>query len=299
MHLVDQACVLVHAQFAHHHVGRGAQLPRRESIGQQQIHRAGQAIDPLRTARLGHRNAQLLPRVHKALHGARPRPVVDHKVSVGILRQPLGAARHAEDRLDTRVIRAHIRQADRPIVPIAVVRLALELVIAQPERLPRPEERPSSEHPYPHPVVGLLRLVGVGNFLLVHPGIGVELVGLKDMGQLARLLEAAKGKLRGWARLRVLVRVQHWPRVEHLYSVQVHRDRLMGRIVQWGKGNLPHFKGAAVIADEKPNKPIQVRLLADENTSIAFRGLAVSESPRSAGDSCMASKPALEAKATL
>lgn len=91
----------------------------------------------------------------------------------------------------------------------------------------------------------------------------------------------------------------YWPRVEHLYSVQVHRDRLMGRIVQWGKGNLPHFKGAAVIADEKPNKPIQVRLLADENTSIAFRGLAVSESPRSAGDSCMASKPALEAKATL
>lgn len=37
----------------------------------------------------------------------------------------------------------------------------------------------------------------------------------------------------------------YWPRVEHLYSVQVHRDRLMERIVQWGKGNLPHFKETA------------------------------------------------------
>ena len=34
----------------------------------------------------------------------------------------------------------------------------------------------------------------------------------------------------------------YWPRVEHLYSVQVHRDRLMDKIVQWGKGNLPHFE---------------------------------------------------------
>jgi hypothetical protein len=37
----------------------------------------------------------------------------------------------------------------------------------------------------------------------------------------------------------------YWPRVEHLYPVQVHRDRLMDRIVQWGKSNLPHFKGTA------------------------------------------------------
>ena len=33
-----------------------------------------------------------------------------------------------------------------------------------------------------------------------------------------------------------------WPRAEHLYSVQIQRDRLINKIAEWGKGNLPHFK---------------------------------------------------------
>lgn len=34
----------------------------------------------------------------------------------------------------------------------------------------------------------------------------------------------------------------YWPEAEHLYSVQSHRDRLLNRIVEWGKLNLPRLK---------------------------------------------------------
>lgn len=36
----------------------------------------------------------------------------------------------------------------------------------------------------------------------------------------------------------------YWPQVEHLYSVQIHRDRLIDRIVKWGKDSLPQFQQA-------------------------------------------------------
>ena len=69
-----------------------------------------------------------------------------------------------------------------------------EFVIAQTERLTRPEERATAEEPHPHPVIGMCRVVGVGNLLFVDPGVGVEFVGLKDVGQPAGLFESAKGQ---------------------------------------------------------------------------------------------------------
>src|SRR5580698_9852441 len=95
------------------------------------------------------------------------------------------------------------------------MRLTLEFVIAEPKRLSRPEKRAAAEQPHSYPVIGLLWVVCVRNFLLVYPRIRVELVRLKDMGQEARLLEPAKGQGVGRFQLRVLVNICDRSRVEH------------------------------------------------------------------------------------
>ena len=96
-----------------------------------------------------------------------------------------------EDRFHPATVGGHIGQVDGPVVPETDVILPLELVVAQPEGLGRPEERSSSEEPHANPVVGFLRVVSVGDFLFVDPGIGVELVCLKDMFKPPRSIEQA------------------------------------------------------------------------------------------------------------
>ena len=61
----------------------------------------------------------------------------------------------------------------------------------------------------------MLRIVGVGNFFFVDPGVGVELVGLEDVGELAGLFESAKGKGVGGFDFGVFVNVGDRAGVEH------------------------------------------------------------------------------------
>lgn len=37
----------------------------------------------------------------------------------------------------------------------------------------------------------------------------------------------------------------YWPLVLHIYPVQIHRDRLLEKIIDWGKANLEHLQRAA------------------------------------------------------
>ena len=84
--------------------------------------------------------------------------------------------------------------ADGPVIAGAIDLGGLELEIAQAKRLPRPEERSPAEQAHAHPVVGLRGVVRVGVFLFVHPLVRVELVGLIDVAQAARFVEAAPGQ---------------------------------------------------------------------------------------------------------
>ena len=77
------------------------------------------------------------------------------------------------------VIGSQIGIADRPVVTIAVVIFGFEFVVAEPERLSRPEQGTAAEEAHSNPVVGVLGIVSVRNFLFVDPGVGIELVGLK------------------------------------------------------------------------------------------------------------------------
>ena len=137
------------------------------------------------------------------------------KLPSGNCGRSVGVSLDAKDSFHARVVRGEIGERDGPVVAVAVVGFGFELVIAEPERGARPEERAASEEAHAHPVVWVLRIVGVGNFFFVDPGVGVELVGLKDVGELAGLFESAKGKRGDGLDLGVFVNVGDRAGVEH------------------------------------------------------------------------------------
>src|SRR5271156_2966902 len=95
------------------------------------------------------------------------------------------------------------------------MRLAFELVVAQTERLPRPEQGPATEQTDTHPVVWCGRIEGIRNLLLIHPDVCVELAGLEDVLEPPRWFEAAIGKLVCWLALGISGYVCHGACVQH------------------------------------------------------------------------------------
>ncbi len=243
MGLVHQTGFLVHAEFAHHHVGNGSQFAGSEGVRQQQVDRAGQSIDPQGAARFADRNAHLLPRGNKSLHASRPGRIVRDEIAVRILRQSIRMSAHAKDLLHPRVVRSQVRQADRPVIAKAVMGLALEFIVAEPERLPRPKERTAPKQPHSHPVIRMLRVIGIRNFLFVDPGIGIELVRLKDMGQAPRLLEPAKGQGIGRLHLRVLVNIRDRARIEHQARNAFFGQNFCGHPARMARANDKNVNG--------------------------------------------------------
>ena len=61
----------------------------------------------------------------------------------------------------------------------------------------------------------MLGIEGVGNFFLVHPGIGIELGGLCNMRKPARHVEATVGKRVGRLELSILAKVDDWTGIQH------------------------------------------------------------------------------------
>jgi hypothetical protein len=191
VHFADQPAVGIGAQLAYHHVGDGFEFSGGQSIGQQQVDGAGEAIDAQGTARLANRDAALLAGGTEPLHAAAPGRIVENEIPVGILRQAVRIAFDTEDGFDARVVRSEVGEADGPVLAEAIVRLGLELVIAETEGLPRPEEGAAAEEAHAHPIIGLAGGVGVGDFLFVDPGVGVESVRLEDVRQPPGLFESA------------------------------------------------------------------------------------------------------------
>lgn len=50
--------------------------------------------------------------------------------------------------------------------------------------------------------------------------------------------------------LRQICDEQYWPHVDHLYAVQVHRNRLINKIADWAKDLLPQLKMCAVARED-------------------------------------------------
>ena len=86
-----------------------------------------------------------------------------------------------KDLFHTRVVGSEIGVADGPVFAESVARFCLELVVAEPEGLPRPEEGPSAEEAHAHPIVWALLREGVGYLLLIDPDVCVVLTGLEDV----------------------------------------------------------------------------------------------------------------------
>src|ERR1035441_3185440 len=84
--------------------------------------------------------------------------------------------------------------ADGPVLTESIVRVRFEFVVTQAKGLARPKEGPAAKQADANPVVGLLGLEGVWDFLLIDPHISVVLVGLEYVIDAAGWPEATKRK---------------------------------------------------------------------------------------------------------
>ena len=87
------------------------------------------------------------------------------------------------------------------------------------------------------------RVIGIRNFPFVYPGIGIELVRLKDMGQAPRLLEPAKGQCIGWLHLRVLVNIRDRARIEHQARNAFFGQNFCGHPARMARANDENVNG--------------------------------------------------------
>ena len=122
---VGQPGILVHRKLAHHRIGNGGQLAGLLRIGQQKIHRAGQAVTPSARRCLHTGISSGLAAAMNRCIDSRPRIVVENEVAVRHLRRTVQRARDAKDLLHARVVGRQIGMADRPVFAEAVVRFAL------------------------------------------------------------------------------------------------------------------------------------------------------------------------------
>src|SRR5208282_884568 len=91
----------------------------------------------------------------------------------------------------------------------------LELVVAQPERLPRPEQRSPAKQSYADPVVRVRSIKRVGNLLLVDPNIRIKLVRLEYMIEASRWLKPSIRQLVRLLATCVPANIRHRPGVQH------------------------------------------------------------------------------------
>ncbi len=73
--------------------------------------------------------------------------------------------------------------------------LALEFVVAEPPGGASPAQRFSADQPDTHPVIRIVRIVGVGILLFVGPQVRIEFAGLGDVRETAGAPESAIGQI--------------------------------------------------------------------------------------------------------
>ena len=73
--------------------------------------------------------------------------------------------------------------------------LALEFVVAEPPGGAPPAQRLSTDQPDAHPIVRIVRIVGVRILLFVGPQVGVEFARLGDVREAAGAPESAIGQI--------------------------------------------------------------------------------------------------------
>ena len=98
------------------------------------------------------------------------------EVAVGQLRHVLGLSRDADVVLDELVVRHEVLVGDRPVLAVAVERLAVQILIAEPVRLPAPDIRaPADDARAALPAERLVVRRGVGLFEIVDEPLVVPL----------------------------------------------------------------------------------------------------------------------------
>jgi hypothetical protein len=143
------------------------------------------------------------------------------ELAVGQRFVAFGTSADADKRFHNVVIRCKLLVTDGPVLPEAIVRCGLQIVITQPVGLASPGERPSPDVAGANPVEGLVLRSGVGKVGVVDVELRGELAGeagcaaLADF-DIAGLAEAAKRHLvRPGMFLEFLRRVYHAPGIEH------------------------------------------------------------------------------------
>ena len=190
---IREPCVAVRRDLPHHGIRHDLEIAGRQSARQQQVDRAGEFSG--RSSLLSGRDIHALAGSDEPLDGHAVARVILEEDAVRQLPKTLFAAGHAEHRLDPIVIRREVFVLDRPVIAETVVIFALEFVIAEPPGGAAPAQRLSADQPDAHPVIGIVRVVGIRILLLVRPDIGVELAGLGDVREAARASETTVGKV--------------------------------------------------------------------------------------------------------
>ena len=135
-----------------------------------------------------------------------------HEDPVGIVGQPLGAAKNAHEPIQLIVVRLHIVVRDRPVVAEAFERASPEILRTEPQRNAAPVIRAAAEHAGAEPVERAARTSRVR--LTVERPAAQRRVELPEL-TFVRRRTAPRRVVRPHEHLRVLDGVPHRTRLEH------------------------------------------------------------------------------------